>query len=157
TFGTLPIDITIALDVSDSVNGPMLERLRRAVVQLMHDMGPDDRLKLMLFHSQMTRAVDFTRDVTPIELALTTVKAGGGTTIFDTLSVALVSASNPDRRQLVVCFTDGGDSSSTTDPEVLIDVARRTTATIALVTPTGGPAPGAPMTLRDRLYSALMS
>src|SRR5262245_25993935 len=135
TYGKLPIDVTIALDVSYSVSGSMLERLRRAVTQLMRDMGHEDRLKLILFNARINRVVDFTRDITAVERALTTVSAGGGTTVYDTLSVALVSATAPDRRQLIVCFSDGADSNSTTDPEVLIDVARRTRATIGFVLP----------------------
>ncbi|MCR4373694.1 MAG: hypothetical protein NUW22_02480, partial [Acidobacteria bacterium] len=37
TFGTLPIDVTVALDISYSVRGTMLDRLRRAVGQLVRD------------------------------------------------------------------------------------------------------------------------
>jgi VWFA-related protein len=175
TFGKLPIDVTIALDVSYSVNGAMLDRLRRAVTQLMRDLGKEDRLKLMLFNARVNRVVDFTQDITVVEKALTTVAAGGGTTVYDTLSVAMVSASAPDRRQLVVCFTDGGDSNSATDPEVLVDVARRTRATVALVMPPlisgievrsfqprtttmimpSARGPAAP--LRDKLYATVVS
>jgi hypothetical protein len=38
----------------------------------------------------------------------------------------------PDRRQLVVFFTDGSDSSSTTSDDVLTRVAQRTRATLTL-------------------------
>ena len=51
SFGQLPIDVTVALDVSYSVNGVLLERLRTGVVQLMGDLTAKDRLKLMLFNS----------------------------------------------------------------------------------------------------------
>jgi len=135
SYGKLPIDVTVALDVSYSVDGPMLARLRRAVGQLMRDLGKDDRLKLIFFSNRVARIVDFTTDVDAVERAITGAKAGGGTNLLDTISVSLVSASHPDRRQLVVLFTDGLDSGSTTSREMLLDVAQRTTARLAVVVP----------------------
>ncbi len=135
SYGKLPIDITVALDVSYSVTGSLLERLRNGVVQLMRDLGREDRLKLILFNMRVTRVIDFTRDVKAVEGAIKTASAGGGTALFDALSVALASQSHPDRRQLIVVFTDGNDSSSTTDDRTLTSVAQRTRATLAFVMP----------------------
>jgi Ca-activated chloride channel family protein len=141
TYGKLPIDVTVALDVSYSVTGPQLQRLRIAVGQLMRDLGKDDRLRLMMFNERVQRVVDFTSDVGKVESAITQATAGGATAVFDTLSVALVSAENPDRRQLVVLFTDGADSMSFTDPKVLIDVARHSNVTVSAVLPTSAASP----------------
>ena len=55
TYGKLPIDITVALDVSYSVTGLQLQRLRVAIGQLMHDLGKEDRLRLMLFNERVRR------------------------------------------------------------------------------------------------------
>jgi Ca-activated chloride channel family protein len=141
TYGKLPIDVTVALDVSYSVTGPQLQRLRIAVAQLMRDLGKDDRLRLMLFNERVRRVVDFTSDVGKVEEAIMRATAGGATAVFDTLSVALVSAENPDRRQLVVLFTDGADSMSFTDPKVLIDVARHSNVTVSAVLPSANASP----------------
>jgi Ca-activated chloride channel family protein len=135
SYGKLPIDITIALDVSHSVSGGLLDRLRQAVVQLMGDLGKDDRLKLVLFNMKVTRTFDYTRDVRTVERAIRGASAGGGTSFYDAMSVALVSESPSDRRQLAVFFTDGSDSTSTTSGDVLVEVARRTRATLAFVVP----------------------
>jgi VWFA-related protein len=51
------------------------------------------------------------------------------------MSVTLVSGSAPDRRQLVVFFTDGSDSSSISSPEMVTAVAQRTRATLTFVVP----------------------
>jgi len=133
SYGKLPIDVTVALDVSYSVNGPLLERLRRAVTQLMRELRKEDRVKLMLFNMRVTRTVDFTGDWPQIEKAMQQVSAGGGTSLFDTLSVAMVSAAHPDRRQLIVFFTDGNDGSSTTPAATLTQIAERTRATVSFV------------------------
>ena len=135
SYGKLPIDVTVALDVSYSVTGNLLDRLRRGVVQLMGDLGREDRLKLILFNMRVNRTVDFTADVKAVENANRSATAGGGTALLDAMSVALVSSSAPDRRQLIVVFTDGSDSSSTTSPDVLAAVAQRTRATLAFVMP----------------------
>ena len=133
SYGKLPIDVTVALDVSYSVTGPLLERLRRAVTQLMRELRKEDRVKLMLFNMRVTRTVDFTGDWAQIEKAMQQVSAGGGTSLFDTLSVAMVSAAHPDRRQLIVFFTDGNDGSSTTPAATLTQIAERTRATVSFV------------------------
>ena len=156
SYGKLPIDVTVALDVSYSVTGNLLDRLRRGVVQLMGDLGREDRLKLILFNMRVNRTVDFTADVKAVENAIRSATAGGGTALLDAMSVALVSSSAPDRRQLIVVFTDGSDSSSTTSPDVLAAVAQRTRATLAFVMPArpgSTPWSSSPSTTQGRSFS----
>jgi VWFA-related protein len=155
TYGQIPIDVTVALDVSSSVRGRTLEDLRRAVGQLMRDLGKEDRLRLIMFTSRVNRAVDFTRDVEAVDKAIAAATAAGGTAVYDTLSVALVSASNTERRQLIVCFTDAADTNSTTSAEELITTAQRTRATLAFVLP---PPPRGTITInpRERLVNQLI-
>jgi VWFA-related protein len=139
SYGKLPIDVTVALDISFSVTGVLLERLRSGVVTLMRDLAREDRLRLMLFNSRVSRVVDFTTDEKKVEAAIKGAAAGGGTALFDSISVALVSTAPRDRRQLVVVFTDGNDSTSTTQPGMLTNVALRTRAAVAMVLPGNGP------------------
>lgn len=136
SYGKVPIDVTVALDVSLSVTGALLERLRGAVGQLMRDLGPADRLKLITFNMRVSRIVDFTTDVAAVEQAIRVTTAGGGSSVWDAVAVALVSASEPNRRQLVVLFSDGADTTSTTDPDVLVTLAQRTNASLTSVVPT---------------------
>lgn len=138
SYGKLPIDITVALDVSHSVSGALLDRLRQAVMQLMDDLGKEDRLKLVLFNMRVRRIMDYTRDVKTVERAIRSATAGGGTSLLDAISVTLVSDSAPDRRQLAVFFTDGSDSTSTTSHDMVVTVAQRARATLAFVVPSAG-------------------
>jgi VWFA-related protein len=135
SYGKLPIDVTVALDISFSVTGAMLERLRRAIVQMMADLGKEDRLKLITFNMQVNRVVDFTGNEKAVEAAIRATSAGGATSIFDAIGVAMVSADQLDRRQLVVVFSDGEDSMSTTEPQQLTEVAQRSRATLTAVLP----------------------
>ena len=135
TYGQLPIDVPSGRDVSFSVNGALRDRLRQGVIGLMRDLSKQDRLKLVLFNSRVARAVDYTADPAAVERAIRTAQAGGGTALFDAISVALVSHAPTDRRQLLVFFTDGRDSSSTTTPDVLLRVASQTRPTVTFVMP----------------------
>lgn len=135
SYGKLPIDVTVALDVSYSVTGSLLDRLRRAIAALMKDLGPSDRLKLVLFNMKVSRAVDFTTDIAEVDRAIAGATAGGGTALLDTINVSLIAAPTPDRRHLVVFFTDGRDSTSVTTPARLREVAERTRASLAFVLP----------------------
>jgi VWFA-related protein len=135
SYGKLPIDVTVALDVSYSVTGTLLDRLRRGVTTLMNDLKKEDRLKLMLFNNRVNRTVDLTGDTEAVDKALKAAAAGGSTALLDAISVALVSGSAPDRRQLVMFFTDGSDSSSVSTPSAVTTTARRARATLSFVMP----------------------
>jgi len=137
SYGKLPIDVSVALDVSLSVTGPMLDSLRRAILQLMRDLGPEDRLKLVTFNMRVSRPVDFTTDPLQVERAIRASTAGGGTSVWDAIAVLLVSRAPADRRQLVVLFTDGADSASASTPPMLVDVAQRSNTTVTSVLPAG--------------------
>jgi Ca-activated chloride channel family protein len=132
-YERLPIDVTLLLDVSASVTGDVLDELRRALRQVRTDLGPSDRLRLLTFNMRVHRLVDFTAPPSDIDGALATLRAGGSSAVFDGLTVALAAPDAPGRRRLVVLFSDGQDSSSITDADTLLDVARRTTPTVAII------------------------
>jgi len=145
TFGTRPIDITVALDVSASVTGEALDDLRRACRQLAADLKPGDRMKLLVFRTDVQRLIDFTADPKAVEAALRGVPAAGRTALYDSISTAMVTAADPDRRQLVVILTDGKDTGSITTPAMLKGVADRSRATVTLLISTSTSFPGFPM------------
>jgi Ca-activated chloride channel homolog len=151
SYGKAPIDVKVGLDVSYSVTGSLLDRLRQAVSQLMREMRKGDRLKLLLFNMRIVRAVDFTGDWSEVERAMRQVPAGGGTALFDAVSLAMVSASDPDRRQFAMFFTDGHDSSSTTPPATVFQAVERTNATVSFVVlSVTGAGPGQPQGFQRR-------
>ena len=134
SYEKLPIDVTVLLDVSASVSGPVLDELRRALqtaARRSRHAGPPQAPDVQ--HAGATpgglqRSGDKDR-----YRAGDSVSGGGSSAVFDSLAVALSSGMPRGRRQLVVLFSDGQDSSSITDSETLLDVARRTTPTVAVV------------------------
>jgi len=133
TYEKLPIDVTLVLDVSASVTGAVLDELRRALRQVRTDLTAADRLRLLAFNMRVRRLVDFTQPSADVDPALAALRPGGSSAVFDALAVALATADAPGRRRLVVLFSDGQDSSSISDADALLDVARRSTPTIATI------------------------
>jgi VWFA-related protein len=133
SYETLPIDLTVALDVSQSVTGSVLDQLRRGVQELARDLTAKDRLRVLTFNVRITRLIDFGAPLREIDAAFDTIRPLGTTALRDAVAVALTTPSSPDRRQLLVVFSDGDDRSSTTTRESLLDAARRTTPTIGFV------------------------
>jgi VWFA-related protein len=133
TYEKLPIDVTVVLDVSSSVTGKVLDELRRALKQLRTDLGTRDQLRLVTFDMRIRRLIDFADPPSATDSALASVVASGSSAVFDSLAVALTAPAPAGRRHLIMLFSDGQDSSSISDAETLINVARRSSPTVAMV------------------------
>ena len=158
SYEKLPIDVTVLLDTSASVTGAALDRLRYALRQLRGDLGTKDHLRLMTFNMRVRRLVDFGDPAAVTDKALASLDGSGSSAVFDSLAVALSSATPPGRRQLVVLFSDGQDSSSIIDAETVLDVARRSTPTVAVVlSSASGQRPAALLRNSTKLASATVT
>ncbi len=133
TYERLPIDVTLLLDVSASVTGPVLDELRRALRQVRTDLAAGDRMRLITFNMGISRLVEFGRPASEIDDALATLRGSGSSAVFDGLAVALTTADTPGRRRLIVLFSDGQDSSSVSDADTLLEVVKRSTPTVAII------------------------
>jgi VWFA-related protein len=133
SYEKLPIDVTVLLDVSASVTGSTLDELRRALRQLRADLGAQDRVRLLTFNMRVRQLVDFTNSAAAIDAALVSLSGAGSSAIFDSLAVALTTPFPRGRRQLILLFSDGQDSSSISDADILLDVAGRSTPTVGVV------------------------
>jgi VWFA-related protein len=138
SYEKLPADVTVALDVSQSVTGEVLESMRRAVTQLSGDLAANDRLKLLTFNMRIQRVLSFDDDRTTAGAALARASAAGTTSLLDTLSVALMAPQPADRRHLTIMFSDGLDTTSVTDSATILTLVRQRTATVTLVLPPSG-------------------
>jgi len=145
SYERLPIDLTVVLDVSASVTGPVLDQLRQSVRQLKADLGAKDRLKLVAFNMQVRRLADFEAPGSATDSAFQTLSGHGSSAIFDSVAVALAAPASDGRRHLIVLFSDGQDSSSISDVETLLEVVKRSTPTVAIIL--GSPNPERPASI----------
>jgi VWFA-related protein len=150
-YGQLPLDVTVVLDVSGSVTGYVIDQLRKAVTDVRKDLEPQDQLRVVTFSMRVRRLLDF--ETSPsIDTAFEAIAPGGGSAVRDALAVALTSGrASTERRDIVILFTDGRDSSSVTTPAGLMAVARSTSPTVSVVLATPARVPS------DQIYTDLAS
>jgi VWFA-related protein len=129
----IPIDVTLLLDLSSSVDGPMLQRLKTGVADTAALLRPDDRIRLVAI-SQVLREV-FGFRPKAAAMPLDSLAAEGATSLYDGLAVTMMRPSEPGRRQLIVAFTDGRDSTSVIDEPAAKAIAQLTDAVVDIVVP----------------------
>ena len=127
-----PIDVAIALDVSGSVAGSRLARLRAGALALVGALAPTDRATLLTFDHALRLGP---RDVTPAALdrRLRGLSAQGRTSLVDAAATALVWSIGRDRPMLVIVFSDGRDTASWTRPEQALALAGKSAAVVDAV------------------------
>lgn len=127
---SLPIDVTIALDVSGSM-APLIDPIKAQARQAASLLGRDDRMRLLTFGDRVEVAAEFgAADVSATSIS--TTAALGGTRLYDGLAAALVTPRAGDRRHLVVAYTDGWDTLSAIGHADLETIARRSEAVLQI-------------------------
>ena len=119
---SLPIDLTLVVDVSGSVE-PMIEQLRLYVKEAATLLRVDDRFRVMTFAGEV-RDLFGLQPATEVP-AVVKIHADGATSIFDALTAALMRTRQADRRQIVMAYTDGFETNSALNGSALVSVAKR--------------------------------
>ena len=96
----------------------------------------DDRIRLVTI-SQVLREV-FSLRPREHAMPLDTLTAEGATALYDGMAATMMRATEPGRRQLIVAFTDGRDSTSIIDEKTAKEIARLTDAVVDIVVPVAG-------------------
>jgi VWFA-related protein len=132
---TLPLDVTLVIDTSGSVQGRLLAALVRAVNRVRRDLRDDDRVSLVSFDQRIRERVALAPTPSVAELRLDT--SSGPTSLNDAIAIVLATAPPTDRRQMAIVFTDGIDSMSFLDEQSVIDVAGRSRTAVFVVAAAG--------------------
>ena len=131
---TLPIDVTLLLDLSRSVEGPRLERLKASVRETAVFLHADDRDRLISMQHELHQVFPFQPGGSKPDVE--SLNASGGTSLYDGLAAAMMRAPEPGRRQLIVAYTDGQDTISILPIDNLREVAGLADAVVQIVVPT---------------------
>ena len=129
---SLPIDLTVVLDISGSMLtliGPMTEYANR-VLDLLQT---DDRLRLITVGTYVAQRFGFSRSAEQLEVE--NIDPGEMTSLYDGLATALMRNRQPDRRHMVVALSDGYDTTSTLTMQAVESIARRTDSMLYIVLP----------------------
>ena len=127
---TMPLDVTLVIDVSGSMTPPRLRGVEHAVSQVVAAMKPEDRCAVLSFTTPIIELVPLRRP--PVNLNLAN-RPAGGTAIRDALLLSLVNPPVLDRRQMVILMTDGDDTTSFFDMGTVIETAHYTSAQVSIV------------------------
>ena len=114
---SMPIDVTLLLDVSGSVEAGVLDGLKRAVDDTSKALSARDRVRLMTFSHEVRQLFPYRPGGAPANLKMLT--AGGATSLYDALAAAMIQARPAGTRQMILVFTDGADSRSFMDAPAL--------------------------------------
>ena len=121
----VPLEAYLAFDVSGSVEGPKMEQLVRAADAFLDGLTPTDKVALVTFAGTVDVRQPLTGDLEAFRRALSGVKAGGQTALYDAALRAISLRERNDNRALVVVLTDQHDNASNATQKQVIDAAER--------------------------------
>ena len=110
---SMPIDVTLLLDVSGSVEAGVLSGLKRAVDDTAKALNPRDRVRLLTFSHELREMFSYRAGGAAPNLGM--LSARGATSIYDALAAAMMQVRPAGTRQMILVFTDGADSRSFMD------------------------------------------
>ena len=133
----LPLDVTMLLDVSGSVDGTLLTRLEAAVQETAAALDSDDRIRLIQLSDQLTQVFEFRNAGAPLPVG--GHRGYGATSLYDGLIAAMIKPRAAERRHLIVAFTDGRDTMSFFDSAAAEKMAQRADAVVHVAVGVSGP------------------
>jgi len=137
TRESIPIDVTLIVDTSGSVRGPLFASLTRAIDEVGRQLRPDDRAKVVTFNQRIVEHLAVS-PTSGVRLTDGLVNTSGNTALFDAIATSIITEPQPNRRQMAIVFTDGQDNVSLLDDDAVVEVARRSEPAIFGVALAGG-------------------
>jgi VWFA-related protein len=133
SFEQLPLNVILALDMSGSLAGERLTRLKQAGTALLSTLTAEDQAALLTFNHRVTLAAPLSANHDAVRAGLMNSSGSGDTAMIDGIYAGLVVADSDVGRALLMVFGDGVDTASWLTPDRLLDAARRTNATVYAV------------------------
>jgi len=127
-----PISLSILIDTSTSME-PKLINAQDAATGFVSKLAASDVAQLIEFNSDTTIRQTFTGDQAQLEQAVRKLRAGGSTSLYDALYIALDelkrarATATPDamRRQAIVLLSDGADTTSHVSYENVVEQSKK--------------------------------
>jgi VWFA-related protein len=125
SFEQIPLNVILALDMSDSVAGERLDNLRAAGYALLNGLKKEDQAALVTFRREVTLDADLTSNARTVREALDEAEPAGDTALVDGSYAAMVVGESDVGRALLIVFSDGLDTSSWLLPDSVLETAKR--------------------------------
>jgi VWFA-related protein len=122
----VPVSLGIALDTSGSMLGDRIVAAQAALHRFLFDLlGPNDEVFLYRFDSHPELVQRWTTDRTAVTRALGSVRANGGTALYDTVASAIpLAQAGTRRKKALVIISDGNDTDSRIGLDPLAQIIR---------------------------------
>jgi len=115
----------LAMDTSGSMAGTPIKDSVEAAKTFLSNLAPQDQVALVSFATEVTIDHEFTDDKDLIASTLDTLKAEGGTALYDSIVHAADLLKNRSERGVIIILTDGEDEGSQYDFNRVIDEVSR--------------------------------
>ena len=125
SFDQIPLNVILALDMSDSVAGERLDQLRDAGAGLLGALKNEDQAALVAFSHTVQLGAKLTSDVSTVREALVAAQGTGMTALVDGTYAGIMVGESDVGRALLIIFTDGVDTSSWLRADAVLDAAKR--------------------------------
>jgi Ca-activated chloride channel homolog len=134
SFEQIPLNVVLALDMSESVSGDRLEQLRVASSGLLGALTNDDQAGLVTFTQRVVLGSKLTKDLDKVRQAMESpLYDAGDTSIIDASYAALMLGESDVGRGLVIVFSDGIDTASWLTEEMVLNTAKRSDVVVYAV------------------------
>ena len=131
-----PIALSLLLDSSASMEDKLMT-LQKAATEFIRTLKPSDIAQVIDFDSRVDIRQAFTASKKDLEAAIMDTAAGGSTSLHNAIYISLkelrkirAQSEQDVRRQALVVFSDGEDTSSLVSFEEVMDLAKRSETAI---------------------------
>lgn len=125
SYEQIPLNVILALDLSESVAGDRLERLRSASTELLAGLDKDDQAGLITFSHRVMLGSGLTKDLAAVRRAMEPTEELGETAVVDATYASIMLGESDVGRGLLIVFSDGVDTASWLTTDRVLDTAKR--------------------------------
>jgi len=125
SFEQIPLNVVLALDMSDSVAGDRLDRLRGAGAAILSGLKTGDQAALVTFSHVVRLVATLSADIGSARTALARARGDGSTSLVDGVYAGMQVGASDAGRELLIVFSDGLDTASWLSAEKVLDAAKR--------------------------------
>ena len=117
----VPVSLSLALDVSDSMRGQRMSDARGALAHFLDALlVEDDEASLLGFNHETRMYGQWTTERSGMRSKLDAIRPSGGTALYDAIDAALpLFESRQHPRAAILLVSDGADTASDTTPTAL--------------------------------------
>jgi len=117
----VPVSLTAALDISDSMRGQRMVDARGALANFFDKLlAPEDEAAILGFNHAARMYSGWTTEKATLRARLDSITPSGGTALYDAIDVALpMFDSRQHPRAAIVLVSDGADTASDMTPTIL--------------------------------------